>query len=790
MSALNTTSERDWVAYSRITVGFIQGLLLFVTMNELDAGKPATGFSEQDWRHLVDVLRTLAWFAPLPLLFGLGNLPTLRLAMWSAAAVGLLALFGWLGPAPVWDQAASVITVWLFSLIVIFIIHEFVQSAHDDRKTIAQYTTYFDNAWRHGFQVVLALIFLAAFWVVISLGAWLFNLIGLEVVRETIFSDEFRWISSGAAFALGLHITDAGSVLTRGARQLGLALLSWLSLLMTLILTLFLIALPFTGLEPLWDTKRATVLLLNAGATMILLINAAFQAGDPPASRIMRTVVRFSAVPLLGVVFLAAIGLWLRVDQYGLTPARVLAGVQLFIIMFYAIGYLVAALRTGPWMGLVKPVNIAGALVVAALLSLLMTPVLDPARVSVDNQVARLLNGDVEPDDFDFSFLANARSRHWGDRALEKLAARSGSERDDRIALYAQNPRRQEQHRSYVEQTLSDRRDAIRLIGAGVIPEEAFLPLEGEDPIESCLNSRRQFLEREARRSERQSRKAKQTADTAAPSSTVIEAVDVAPATHIGQHCLARLVDIDFDGDADLLIWDRHQYGYHALTGSIKTLVQGGSGEWTFGGTVTPAMVRDNTGRIIELNGMTQEKRQAFLMTAFQEAQILPPAVKDLAFDDFHIQLRRRANALNAQEIRARVSLEPGVELPELLLTQWPNTSLISSCRPVEDEGRFGDECYGRVLDITGGPEEEFVLLRVKAGSSVAAQAYERQNGAWRYIGGGTFSLDDSDLELVTNSEQLRLIETLRAVEPRLGDLEFAGTRYVFAYPEQQNRRR
>lgn len=616
-----------------------------------------------------------------------------------------------------------------------------------------------------------------------SLGAWLFNLIGLEVVREAIFSDEFTWISSGAAFALGLHITDAGSILTRGARQLGLALLSWLAILLTLILTLFLAALPFTGLEPLWDTKRATVLLLNAAATMILLINAAFQAGDPPSSRIMRAAVRFSVAPLIGVVSLAAVGLWLRVDQYGLTPARVLAGVQLLIVAFYAFGYLAAAIRRGPWMGLVKPVNIAGALLVAVLLSSLMTPVLDPARVSVDNQVARLLKGKVEPEDFDFSFLANERSRHWGARALEKLAARSGSDRDERIALFAQNPREQQNRWRYVEQTFTDRQDAIRLVGLGAIPNAAFLPLEGEDPIEACLEGRRRFLEN-------QERQTRQDDDSNSTTSPVFDAIEAIEPSHNGQRCLARLVDVDFDGDDDLLIWDHYPHGRRAWTGAVKALVQDEPGKWTFGGTVTPSTLRDENGRVVELDEMDQEGRQAFLEAAFEKAKVSPAAVKDLMLDDFHIQLQPHATELNKEEMRARVSLEAGDELPEFLLSQWPHTNLISDCEPFEDTDGFGHKCYGRFLDVTGDLEKEFILLKVSAVSTAAAQAYERQNGGWRYIGGGSHSFKELGAPLLKHDEQARLAETLRVVDPRLGDLEFAGVRYVFNYPEQEQESR
>ncbi|MBY0423675.1 MAG: DUF4153 domain-containing protein, partial [Parvularculaceae bacterium] len=393
----------------RLVVGILQGLVLYVVSRwRLDT--PLYGVGKESWPHFVEMMRTVAVFAPLPLLFGLGNLPARRLALWTVVATLTLAAVGWMAPAPVWSGAPPVITVWLFSLIVLYIVHEFVQAAYDDRRPVASYATYFDLAWRHAFQAALAAGFTIAFWIVLWLGAWLFNLIGIRAVQHLLQREWFSFPALATAFALAIHWTDAGSGLTRGARQIGLALLSWLAILFTVILTAFLLALPFTGLEPLWDTKSATVLLLNAAATMILLVNAAFQAGDPPRSALMRAVVRFSALPLAGVVGIAALGLWMRVDQYGLTPARVLAGTELLIVALYAGGYVWAALKPGAWMEAVKAVNIAGAAFVAAMLLALMTPLLDPARVSVADQVARLESGRVAPDDFDFGFLANDRS--------------------------------------------------------------------------------------------------------------------------------------------------------------------------------------------------------------------------------------------------------------------------------------------------------------------------------------------------------------------------------------------
>jgi hypothetical protein len=64
--------------------------------------------------------------------------------------------------------------------------------------------------------------------------------------------------------------------------------------------------------------------------------------------------------------------------------------------------------------------NVAAAYVILAVLLALLTPIADPARLSVADQVARLESGKIPPDQFDFAFLRFEGGR-YGERALEGL---------------------------------------------------------------------------------------------------------------------------------------------------------------------------------------------------------------------------------------------------------------------------------------------------------------------------------------------------------------------------------
>jgi hypothetical protein len=771
----------------RLVVGVAQGLFLaFLAKTTLE--KPPFGLDKAFWAQLSPSLLQFAIFAPLPLLFGFGNLPARKLAPWAVVAGAAVFAFAWFASAPAWRGAPT--ATWLFSLIVIYIIHEFVQAAHDDGKRIASYPTYFDRAWRHSFQAALAIGFAIAFWIVIQLGAWLFRLIGLEAIYAAINSEIFRWLASSVAFALGIHLTDADAGLTRGARQIGLALLSWLALLMTLILAAFLAALPFTGLEALWDTKRATVLLLNAAATMILLVNAAFQAGDPPKAAVMRAVVRFSPLPLIGIVGLAALGLWLRIDQYGLTPARVLASAELMIVAVYAVGYVVAAVTPGAWLSLVKPVNIAAALFVAATLTALMTPLADPARLAVADQVARLDKGVVEPDDFDFGFLADQRSGRWGAAALEKLAKRSGSDRDDRIALLAANPVTRDQW-SPVEQSFNDRRAALALIGDGVVPDEALMAMGEDDPVSSCVQSMKAYAEEARLDAERRRQRERLGKRLTSPSAKYPEVATEMKMDPDEGRCPTRLLDLDLDGDDDLLILANDRWNNAAWITAHAIISNGG--DWRYVGAIVEAGSGNAVATVPGFSGlrpapMTRAERRA----AFAAATVVAHPYRDFVAEGRRLRLEpvARPSIANAA---ALVEALDDVTAPAAILEEREPFSLTASCRETGYfDQSFERACYSRLLDVDGDGRDEYALISIQVSGSIAVAAFDAATGD--YLAAGSVAIPgfwettrDTDQKVAREkraAERRRIAAAATLAEPLLGDLVIGGATTSFGYAE------
>jgi hypothetical protein len=176
---------------------------------------------------------------------------------------------------------------------------------------------------------------------------------------------------------------------------------------------------------------------------LIVLTNAAYQDGEPdgPVPPMLRWSGRLAGVLLAPMIVLAAYALWLRVGQYGLTPDRVVAGACVVAGLVYAVGYLIAAVRPGRWMRRLEITNIIAAFVSLALLLAIFSPIADPARLSVNDQMARLEAGTVKADKLDYQFLRFDSGR-YGREALIALKARGGEVGKRATAALAETERR------------------------------------------------------------------------------------------------------------------------------------------------------------------------------------------------------------------------------------------------------------------------------------------------------------------------------------------------------------
>jgi hypothetical protein len=484
------------LAGGRLAIGLAQGLGLW-WLHRSAQTPPEVFHWPATQPEVFGPLAMILVMVPVLLLAGIGRMRWTILLAWILGATVFLALLGWHG---VVSQGAGDLgpgryppfLPWpmpLFAGVALFIGHHLVLPADMERRWIAAFPTYFDTAWKAGVQLALSIGFTGAFWVLLFLGSALFKVIGLDFLDELIGKDWFFIPVTTLVFAVAVHLTDVRDGLIRGVRSVVLMLLSWLLLLMTVLAAGFLAALPFTGLQGLWDTGSATALVLAAAAALIVLINTAYQDGraDNLPPTVLRAAVRVAAVLLTPLVVIAFWGLALRIGQYGLTPDRIIAAACAVVGAAYAAGYGWAALspfwrRDAGWMRPLERTNVWTAVLEIAVILALFSPLADPARLSVADQVARLERGATAPDKFDYRFL-RFESGKAGQAALDRLARSS----DPMIARSARNVQTVENRWDDADIGSPNQKPELETVPAGAaLPSSFVMPVPPTDKRARC----------------------------------------------------------------------------------------------------------------------------------------------------------------------------------------------------------------------------------------------------------------------------------------------------------------
>lgn len=438
---------RPEVGARRLMIGLLQGALLYWLYR---------ASQDQVWPATVPMLFIplvlVSVMVPVLLISSLGHMAGRGVAQWVGVATVIIAALGvydaWravpiAGRAP--PPLAPSHLLGMFLVAGFFIAHALVMTGSNERRRIASYSGYFETAWKLGVQLAFSAFFVGVIWAVLNMGAELFSLVKLTFLRELLRESWFNIPVIAFAFSCAMHITDVRPAIVRGIRTLLLVLLSWILPVAVLIVGGFLGSLLFTGLAPLWATRHASAVLLGAAALLVVLVNAAWQNGAALATTALpiRLSARIAALLLAPIVLIAIWALTLRVADYGWTNDRIIAAACELVAACYAAGYAQAALRKG-WLERIGTVNIITAFVVLAVLLALFSPIADPARVSINNQLARLSGGKVTADKFDFAYLRFEGAR-YGKDALERLrqsgdvAVRGGVDRA--LAMQGQAPR-------------------------------------------------------------------------------------------------------------------------------------------------------------------------------------------------------------------------------------------------------------------------------------------------------------------------------------------------------------
>jgi hypothetical protein len=300
---------------------------------------------------------------------------------------------------------------WQFfsALLAVAIAVPLFQAARDAGGPRLVYRQVHAHCWTNLVLGFAAVVFVGIVFILCWLLSALFELIGLHLLRDLMQKAWFGWMLSGAALgaAIGL-LRDRDSVL-RILQKVVMAVLSVLAPVLAVGLVFFVLALPFTGLKPLWEqTKSTTPILLACVFGAVILCNAVIgnRAQDEARSPLLRYPAMALAAVMLPLAIVAAASTGGRIRQYGFTPDRLWAAVFVAFALVTALAY-VAALLLGKarWPDRVRHYNIRIALGICAVALILALPVISFGAISAHDQMARLQSGRVSPDKFDWTAM-------------------------------------------------------------------------------------------------------------------------------------------------------------------------------------------------------------------------------------------------------------------------------------------------------------------------------------------------------------------------------------------------
>lgn len=349
---------------------------------------------------------------------------------WSAvfaAASGLLAAFvaGWNGNPDHWGSGEG----WQFfaALLAVAISVPLFQAIRDAGGRPETGTVHV-HVWTNLILGGAAFAFVIATLLLTLLLGELFNLIGIDALRELMGRGWFNLPLAGGAFgaAVGL-LRDRDQVLGT-LQKVARAVLSVLAPVLALGLALFVLALPVTGLQPLWDETQATTPILLACIVGAIVLANAVVGNDREEEARSRTL-RWAAVALALVMtplaLVAAISTGKRIGQYGLTPDRLWACVFVLAAASFALVYLYALVRgRGGWPEALRRANVRVAAGLCLLALFLALPIVSFGALSTRDQLGRLESGRTPPERFDWAAMRFDFGPS-GRRALERLAASS-----------------------------------------------------------------------------------------------------------------------------------------------------------------------------------------------------------------------------------------------------------------------------------------------------------------------------------------------------------------------------
>lgn len=311
---------------------------------------------------------------------------------------------------------------WRLLLMAMLALPWIQYSLHVSREQ-ARYPHFYRQLWLNALTLLIVFVANGLFWLVLLLWSEMFKLVGILFFSTLFFdTDWFGYVAFGLITALAVVLVRTQSRLATAVQKLLTFIATGLLPLVALLALMFILTLPFTGLEAI--SQRVSAAGLMSTLTLLLLLLMAIvrepQKEVLPYPGALRYLIKCSLVVAPIYMLIAGWSLWVRIQQYGWTPERLYGVLVVVVLLVWSFGYLASILRRGrnP-LELQGPVILGVSLLALGLLVLLSSPVIDAWRISVNSHMGLYHSGKIKPDQVSLYMLDH--SGKPGRAALEVL---------------------------------------------------------------------------------------------------------------------------------------------------------------------------------------------------------------------------------------------------------------------------------------------------------------------------------------------------------------------------------
>lgn len=376
-----------------------------------------------------EFINSLAGFAlafPLILLFIRRKADPKRAIGFSLLAAMIIALCGYyvgIQSKPI-DKIMSSHIVSVFIVCALIIAFKTVIYAQlYIAKQAFSFANLYQNSWRTFVVGLEAWIFTWLLFGILFLGAALFKIIGVDVFTTLLAEAYFTIPIFTLSFSFAVSYFQRSEKVADTVALVLQTIIKFVLPLIAIILIGFALSMIFTGVGSLWDDGPGSLLILWLQVLALFFVNTVYMGTQkaPPYAPWLHKLI-LSGIAFLPIYsILATYGLWLRIEQYGLTPPRGFGMLVNLLVTAFSFSYFVAIIKArSDWFLIKNKINVALGLALVIVCILLNTPLMSMQIWATKSQMARLdLSEPVADNDLRFFRNELGASGYWALRNIK-----------------------------------------------------------------------------------------------------------------------------------------------------------------------------------------------------------------------------------------------------------------------------------------------------------------------------------------------------------------------------------